>query len=112
MPIKLAYEPVPSHKENPLTGISEVLVLILLICGILIIPRMLKPAPASAGRKKQIRTFGPKLRAGIVISVIYPVVCTLIIKPWQGDTVLFISVALLPVALAWALVWILSAKKN
>lgn len=97
-----------------MTGISEVLVLILLICGILILPRMLKPAPkqTASALKTQQGLSTMKLRAGIVFSLLYIIVLTLFIKPWQGQIVLFVSAGILPVALAWSLVWIFSAKKK
>ena len=96
-----------------MTGISEVLVLILLITGILILPRMLKPAPKKAGSIKGAG--GPvsmKMRAGIVGSILFIIICTLVIKPWQGDLILFISIGIIPVALIWSLVWVFSAKNK
>ncbi|MCG8687912.1 MAG: hypothetical protein MI892_23750 [Desulfobacterales bacterium] len=96
-----------------MTGISEVLVLILLITGILILPRMLKPAPKKATNTKVAS--GPvsmKMRAGIVASILFLIICTLVIKPWQGDLILFISIGILPVALIWSIFWIFSAKNK
>ncbi|WDP88801.1 MAG: hypothetical protein HUN04_03240 [Desulfobacter sp.] len=95
-----------------MTGISEILVLILLISGILILPRMFKPAPAAKSKKTAAKSLSMKLRAGIAISVLYPAVSALVLKPWQGNIVLYLSAGLLPVALAWALIWVLAAKKH
>ena len=53
-----------------------------------------------------------KLRAGIVASILFPMVSALFLKPWKGDIILYISTGILPVALAWAIVWILAAKKK
>lgn len=95
-----------------MTGISEILVLILLICGILIIPRMMKPAPArkAPARKKGGLTFG--MRAGIVVSLLIPIVSGLVIRPWSGNILLFVVTGILPVALAWGIFWVLSARKH
>ncbi len=97
-----------------MTGISEMLVLILLICGILIVPRMFKPAPAKSGAKKNKapQLFSMKLRAGIVVSIVFPILAAFVIRPWQDQLILYLSIGVLPVALAWGLVWVLAAKKK
>lgn len=96
-----------------MTGISEILVLILLICGLLIIPRMFKPAPTKAGTAlKPAKSFSAKMRAGIVASVLVPVAAALILQPWKGNALVFFTAGILPVALAWGLFWILSARKH
>ena len=97
-----------------MTGISEVLVLILLICGILILPRMFKPAPAkSAGAsKKSPRSFSMKLRAGIVVSIVFPILAAFVIQPWKGQLIPYLAIGILPVGLAWALAWVLAARKK
>jgi hypothetical protein len=93
-----------------LTGVSEILVLILLISGILILPRMFKPAPKQVKSKK--KTLSKAKRAGIVVSVIIPIIAAVGFKPWSGDLVLFVSIGILPVALVWSLVWIMAVKKH
>ena len=96
-----------------MTGISEILVLIVLILGILILPRMLKPQPAPSKRPRSANSkfMNMKMRAGIVISVLFPVITALVMKPWQGDLVFYLIVGILPVALGWAVFWILGGKK-
>ncbi|MCA1794385.1 MAG: hypothetical protein ABR534_01605 [Desulfotignum sp.] len=94
-----------------MTGVSEILVLILLISGILILPRMLKPPPAGKAGKKMGR-LSQKKRSAIVISIVFPVACALVIKPWEGHVLMFGAVGLVPVALGWAFYWILSAPKK
>ncbi len=97
-----------------MTGISEILVLILLITGILIIPRMFKPEPkaASAALKKPVPVLSMKIRAGIVVSLVFPLIAALILKPWTGNLVIFISVSILPVLIAWAVYWVMTAQKK
>ncbi len=94
-----------------MTGVSEILVLILLISGILILPRIFKPAPKAVQGKKK-RTLSKKKRAGVVVSVLIPITAAMVLKPWNGNLVLFVSIGIIPVALAWAMVWILSAQKK
>ena len=93
-----------------MTGVSEVLVLILLISGILILPRMFKPAPKQVKRKK--KTLSKAKRAGIVVSILIPIIAAVVLKPWRGDLALFVSIGILPVALGWSLVWIMAVKKH
>jgi hypothetical protein len=93
-----------------LTGVSEILVLILLISGILILPRMFKPAPKQVKSKK--KTLSKAKRIGIVVSVLIPIIAAVGLKPWSGDLVLFVSIGILPVALGWSLVWIMAVKKH
>jgi len=102
---------VQTKGRNRVTGVSEILVLILLISGILILPRMLKPAPP----KNAADTLGrlsKKKRAAIVASILYPIVCAMVIKPWSGHLLLFSATGPAPVALAWAVYWVLSAPRK
>ena len=94
-----------------MTGLSEILFLIFLLSGILILPRMLNPAPP----KKDTDTFtrlSKKKRAAIVASILYPIVCAVAIKPWDGQLLLFAATGTAPVALAWAVYWVLSAPRQ
>ena len=93
-----------------MTGASEVLVLFLLICIVLILPRMFKQPPQKpSGPAKSLSI---KLRAGIVFSVVYPVAWGLILKPWQTDWLGFIGIGLAPVLLAWAGIWVMAGRKK
>ncbi|WP_020588987.1 hypothetical protein [Desulfobacter curvatus] len=97
-----------------MTGISEILVLILLILCILIVPRMITPKPS--GKKKKTRPsargFTMKMRIAIVLSAAVLIISALWAKPWQGQILMFIASGVLPVALGWSLVWIFSARKK
>lgn len=94
-----------------MTGVSEILVLILLISGILILPRMLKPQPTETPGKK-IARLSRKKRGAIVASILYPIATILVIKPWEGAWLLFAAIGLVPVILAWAVYWIVTAPKK
>lgn len=97
-----------------MTGISEILILILLILCILIVPRMMNPKPQ--GKRKKIRpsarVFTMKMRLAIILSAADVIISALWTKPWQGQISMFIVLGILPVALGWSLVWIFSAKKK
>ena len=97
-----------------MTGISEILVLVLLILCILILPRMIPGKPAAKRKKTGLSAgmFTMKIRAAIVLSVTIIIISALVTKPWLGGIPMFILSGILPVALGWALVWILSAQRK
>ncbi|MDD9304401.1 MAG: hypothetical protein HUK40_19475 [Desulfobacter sp.] len=95
-----------------MTGISEVLVLLLLITCVLILPRMLKPAPKNVRTKPGIKGFSMKMRAGVVASVVFPILTALLMKPWQVNPTPYIFTGILPVVVCWGIVWILAARKK
>lgn len=96
-----------------MTGISEILVLVLLITGILILPRMFKVAPAEQKAfAKPIKKFTLKTRIAVVLTLVYPLVIALYLKPWNENLISYISTAIVPVLLFWAIVWILAARKK
>lgn len=98
-----------------MTGISEVLVLILLIACILILPRMLKGVPAKKGMGSpiKIKHLNPSKRLSIFASILYPVIVGLILTPWEnGSYIAYLTYGVLPVLIVWGLVWILAGKKK
>ena len=97
-----------------MTGISEILVLVLLIACILILPRLFKGDEAPGQKKAPIikmKKLGTSTRIGIVVSFVYPVAMALYLRPWDDHIVSYLSLGIFPVLLAWALIWILAGKK-
>ncbi len=96
-----------------MTGISEILVLLLLLACILILPRLLKGVPANtvSSPVAEMKKLGKMARLGIVLSVVYPVGAALYLRPWDGHWVTFLSFGIFPVLLIWGIVWVLSARK-
>ncbi len=97
-----------------MTGISEILLLILLIAFIFILPRMFN---RESGKKRADRMFimkklSVKTRGVIVLSVVYPICMSFYLKPWQDNSITFIFYGLFPVFLIWAMVWIISGRKK
>jgi hypothetical protein len=72
---------------------------------------MFKPAPVKTRRQKSASLSKTK-RAGIVLSALIPITAAMGLKPWSGDLVLFICIGIIPVVLAWAIVWVLAAQKK
>ncbi|SDT98697.1 hypothetical protein [Desulfobacula phenolica] len=96
-----------------MTGISEVLVLVLLITCILILPRLLKGEPTKKrSSSKKLTKLSTKTRFSIILTIIYPVFMALYLKPWNDNFIAYISYGILPVFLCWAIVWVLSGKNK
>lgn len=97
-----------------MTGISEILLLILVIACIFILPRVFqgKSRPKKEDDWVKTKRLPAKTRGGIVASVAYPLLLALYLKPWQGNGLAFVSYGIFPVFLIWALVWIFSGGKK
>jgi len=96
-----------------LTGISEILILVLLIVGILILPRFFKGEPdKKSSSTNKLKKLSPKMRLSIVVTLIYPIAMALYLRPWNQGLILFISFGIIPVFLAWAIFWITAGNKK
>lgn len=96
-----------------MTGISEILVLVLLIACILILPRLLKSEPEKKGvASKKLKNLTAKTRLGIILTLAYPAAMALYLKPWNDKLIPYVSFGVIPVFLIWAIVWILAGKKK
>ncbi len=67
------------------SGIQEILVIVLVISGIFLIPRMMKPRPAP---QKVVLRRAPlelswTLRLAIILSILWPLACAFYFKPWH-----------------------------
>jgi predicted Na+-dependent transporter len=96
------------------SGIQEILVIVLIVLGIFLVPRMVKPRPAPpkrVPRRSALKLSWP-LRLGIVVSVLWPVACALYFRPWQQDVIRFTTLGIGPVVVGWSLKWVLAGMKN
>ena len=95
------------------SGIQEILVLIIIILGILFLPRILnrsrekpivdaKPAAALTGR----------MRLAIAASAIWPALIAAFMQPWKQDLVQYLYLGLGPVAVIWTLYWVFIGFKR
>jgi hypothetical protein len=95
------------------TGISEILVLVLLIACILILPRLFKgESDKKASSAKKIKTLSAKSRFSIVLTLTYPLLMALYLKPWEDNLIIYLSFGVAPLFIAWAIVWIAAGIKN
>ncbi len=96
-----------------MTGVSEILVLMLLITCILILPRMFKGKPVKrTSPVNKLKRLPVKIRFTIVLSILYPIAMALYLKPWHGFPISYISYGIIPVFLIWGILWILAGRKK
>lgn len=97
-----------------MAGISEILVLVLLITAILILPRLFKGKEPTEKRSvsKRHSNLSVKIRIGIILSLAYPVAMALYFQPWNDHLIPYLSYGIIPVFLAWGIAWVLAGRKN
>ncbi len=97
------------------SGIQEILLIALIILGIFLVPRIMKPNPPPAPRtihRPRFLTLSWASRLAIVLSVLWPATWALYLKPWQQDRYVFVALGIGPVVLGWSLKWVLAGIKN
>ncbi len=96
------------------SGMQEILLIVVIVLGIFLLPRMMKPLPppqkVMLGRP--ILRFSWALRLAIILSLLWSVAWALYFKPWQQDAIAFITLGIGPVAVGWGLKWVLAGMKN
>ncbi|MFO7716005.1 hypothetical protein [Desulfosarcina sp.] len=95
------------------SGIQEILLIVLIVLGIFLVPRMTKPPPQTKVRlRNPAWKFSRMLRLAIIVSILWPVGCAIYFKPWLHDATTFVTLGIGPVVLGWSLKWVLAGIKN
>jgi hypothetical protein len=87
------------------TGIQEILLVILIIVGIVYLPRL-------TSRGTRVKNAGPAAalsgwtRLAIAASIFWPLLTAAYLQPWRKDLPFFIYFGLGPVVVAWAIGWV------
>lgn len=99
-----------------MAGINEILVLILIITGMIILPRLIRPQQTSNKKSisftEKIKQVPVKIRIAVCLSFIYPFAAVLYLKPWESNLNLFLLTGVLPVIVIWSVIWIIAGTKN
>ena len=99
--------------ESMFTGIQEILILVVIILGILFLPRILnrgqEKEPAGPGLPFVL---SGKLRMAIAASILWPAVVAAFIQPWEKDLSRYLYIGVGPVALIWILYWVLTGFRK
>jgi hypothetical protein len=95
------------------SGIQEILVLVIIIMGILFLPRIL-----NRGGEKQTAEAKPtvvltgRMRLAIAASAIWPALIAAFMQPWNQDLISYLYLGIGPVAVIWALYWVYTGFKK
>jgi hypothetical protein len=95
------------------SGIQEILVLVVIILGILFLPRILNRGQEknSAVPRPTIVISG-KMRLAMAASVLWPAVMAVFMQPWQKDLFHYIIIGIGPVVLLWIIYWVLTGFRK
>jgi len=95
------------------SGIQEILVLVIIILGILFLPRIFNRGQENspAAPRPAIVVSG-KMRLAIAASVLWPAVMAAFIQPWEKDLFRYLYLGVGPVALIWILYWVLTGFRK
>ena len=95
------------------SGVQEILVLVIIILGILFLPRILnrgqetRPAASSSAF-----TLSGRMRLALAASVIWPALIAAFLQPWKQDLITFLYVGPGPVVVLWIVYWVITGFKN
>ena len=97
-----------------MSGLQEILILVLIIVGLWTLPRLLQRGKAGGGDSSPAPS-GPlrgRTRLAILASGLWPAGAAVLLKPWHGNLLLFLVVGLLPVGLGWGIAWVVLGFKK
>lgn len=96
------------------SGIQEVLLIVLILLGIFLVPRMVKPRqlPQKVVLRRPNLKLSGALRLAIVMSILWPLAWAAYLKPWQHAAIPFTVIGIGPVVVGWSVNWIVAGMKN
>ena len=96
-----------------MSGLTELLLIIAIILGILLLPKRLRrPQEVDRRRPDQLLELTGWHRVAIVASILWPALLALYLEPWNTDWLLFLLMGVFPVGLAWGIYWVLSGFRK
>jgi len=95
------------------SGIQEILVLVIIILGILFLPRILN----RGGEKQSVKTkpvvvLTGRMRLAVAASFLWPALIAAFMQPWKQDLFTYLYLGLGPVAIVWILYWVLTGFRR
>jgi len=99
-----------------LSGIQEILLIVILFLAIFFIPRITARnqglrRPRALVFKMPFNLSGTS-RVAVVISCLWPLLAAGYFQPWQGNLMPFLYVGIGPVLIGWCLNWIFAGFKK
>jgi len=95
------------------SGIQEILVLVIIILGILFLPRILNRGQGKQGSKdKPVVVLSGRMRLAIAASVLWPALIAAFLQPWNQDLYPYLYLGPGPVAVCWLFFWVLTGFRK
>lgn len=95
------------------SGIQEILVLVIIILGILFLPRILnRGGDKPAGQVKPTILLTGRMRLAIAASVLWPALIAVYLQPWKQEPTPFLYLGIGPVAVVWLIYWVFTGFKE
>jgi len=94
-------------------GIQEILVLVVIILGILFLPRILNRGQEKrSALPRPVIVISGKMRLAVAASVLWPAVVAAFMQPWEKDFYRYLYLGVGPVALIWIIYWVLTGFRK
>ncbi len=94
-----------------MSGIQEILVLVVIILAIFFVPRMMARRKETVPVRRAVPLSG-KMRLSIAASIFWPAMMAAILKPWHNELISFLYIGIGPIALAWIVFWVFSGFRK
>jgi len=99
-----------------LSGLQEILVIVVILLAILFIPRMMSPKrppePKPFRPLGKIKKLGVRWRLAIVVSLLWLMGSVVYCRPWREGVEPYLLYGLGPVIVGWCLTWVVAGKKS
>lgn len=93
-----------------LSGIQEILVILVILLAILFIPRMMSPQRRPVQKPfrpmQKIKNLGVRWRLAIVVSLLWLLGSAVYFRPWQGASETYVYYGIGPVLIGWCITWV------
>ena len=95
------------------SGIQEILVLVIIILGILFLPRILnRGGEKPSGQVKPTVVLTGRMRLAIAGSALWPALIAVYMQPWKQEPIPYLYFGIGPVAIVWILYWVFTGFKK
>lgn len=94
-----------------MTGIQEILILVIIVLGIFFVPRMLTKGNEKNPPKPAWVVSG-KMRLAIAASIFWLLLAAAVLQPWNQNLILFLYAGLGPVVSGWVMNWVVLGFRN
>jgi len=95
------------------SGIQEILVLVIIILGILFLPRILnRGGEKPSGQVKPTVVLTGRMRLAIAASALWPALIAAFMQFWKQEPVSYLYLGIGPVAIVWILYWVVTGFRK